>query len=335
VTLKFVNQSILILLIFITLTGLYGIVWVMDGWIYEVHRILSWTLLALFPWKIIIAYKSIQRRTNQNIQRKLSIAVSLGSSLLLAAVFGFAWMWAWRVGPDILWLYQSVISWHWIIGLAVLPPLILHTWWRWVKFKRIDFISRRGILKLAGLGLFGVIGWTFGKSIALQRQNENEPRNYTGSRKKGYLTGNKFPITNGAGDGEIKIDENDWRMDISGAVKYPSKLTYQDILSLPKTDFIATLDCTIGWYTIQRWQGVHLTTILADIGLLEEAWSISLRAISGYEKSFTLAEADEILLCTHVGGEVLSHNHGYPLRAVVPSRRGWFWVKWLSEIKLV
>lgn len=334
-TLRFVNQSILISLLFITLTGLYGIVWVMDGWIYEVHRLLSWALVALIPWKVNIAYKSIQRRSYQIILRPISIAVSLALSFLIGAVFVFAWMWAWRVGPDILWLYQSVISWHWIIGLATLPPLILHASWRWVKLRKIDFISRRGILKLAGIGLFGWIGWIFGKKIAVERQNENETRNYTGSRLNGYLTGNNFPITTGAGDGKTKIDIEEWHLDISGAVKYPSKLTYQDIISLPKFDFIATLDCTIGWYTIQRWQGIQLTTILSEVGLFEGAWSISLRAISGYEKSLTLAEADKILLCTHVGGEVLSHKHGYPLRAVVPSRRGWFWVKWLSGIQLI
>ncbi len=25
--------------------------------------------------------------------------------------------------------------------------------------------------------------------------------------------------------------------------------------------------------------------------------------------------------------------HGYPLRAVVPSRRGWSWVKWLASVE--
>jgi len=60
---------------------------------------------------------------------------------------------------------------------------------------------------------------------------------------------------------------------------------------------------------------------------------VRLRAASGYAMDFTLAEAGEILLATHVGGEVLDHWHGFPLRAVVPSRRGWFWVKWLTEIE--
>ena len=57
--------------------------------------------------------------------------------------------------------------------------------------------------------------------------------------------------------------------------------------------------------------------------------------VGGRTASFTLAQAQEILLATHVGDEVLHHVHGYPLRAVVPSRRGWHWVKWLTEIEVV
>ncbi|HYH05137.1 MAG TPA: molybdopterin-dependent oxidoreductase [Bacillota bacterium] len=31
----------------------------------------------------------------------------------------------------------------------------------------------------------------------------------------------------------------------------------------------------------------------------------------------------------------MNASHGFPLRAVVPSRRGWFWVKWLAKIEAV
>ena len=61
---------------------------------------------------------------------------------------------------------------------------------------------------------------------------------------------------------------------------------------------------------------------------------LALKGVSDYGAHFTLAEAQEILLATYVGGLVLDHRHGYPLRAVVPSRRGWHWVKWLTEIEV-
>jgi DMSO/TMAO reductase YedYZ molybdopterin-dependent catalytic subunit len=47
-----------------------------------------------------------------------------------------------------------------------------------------------------------------------------------------------------------------------------------------------------------------------------------------------VAEAREALLATHVGGERLSHGHGFPLRLVAPGRRGFQWVKWVERVEV-
>jgi DMSO/TMAO reductase YedYZ molybdopterin-dependent catalytic subunit len=48
-----------------------------------------------------------------------------------------------------------------------------------------------------------------------------------------------------------------------------------------------------------------------------------------------LAEAQTTLLATHVGGELLTPGHGAPLRLVAPGRRGFQWVKWVTEIQVL
>jgi DMSO/TMAO reductase YedYZ molybdopterin-dependent catalytic subunit len=95
------------------------------------------------------------------------------------------------------------------------------------------------------------------------------------------------------------------------------------------------LDCTGGWYTVQTWRGIPLVELLTQAQLRPDALGIVLRGVLDYTAPFTLEQAQEILLATHVGREVLNHSHGFPLRAVVPSRRGWHWVKWLTEIEVV
>ncbi len=60
-----------------------------------------------------------------------------------------------------------------------------------------------------------------------------------------------------------------------------------------------------------------------------------MRSVTGYEHDLPMIEARDVLLATHVGGEPLTHVHGAPLRAVVPTRRGWFWVKWLTRIEVI
>ena len=42
----------------------------------------------------------------------------------------------------------------------------------------------------------------------------------------------------------------------------------------------------------------------------------------------------KLLLATTVGDETLSHRHGFPLRLVAPSRRGYQWVKWVTTLEV-
>ena len=93
---------------------------------------------------------------------------------------------------------------------------------------------------------------------------------------------------------------------------------------------MATLDCTGGFYSEQRWRGILLSRLLGAGG------PSHVRVIShtGYRWSFTVEDARHFLLATHVGGEPLSHGHGAPCRLVAPGRRGFQWVKWVERIEL-
>ncbi len=336
--LRFVNTLILVLVVLLTLTGLYGLMWPLPGWMFDVHRTAGWAVIALVPWKAIISLRSFRRGLDRRFDRSVVVGVSVLLAALTLLVITFGLMWAWRAGPDLLWvgLYgDAVISWHWMLALGLLPLFALHVWRRWPRPKRTDFLSRRSALKLMALGAAGVAGWWISESLARTRANPASPRRFTGSREEGSFTALGYPVTNTVGQGQIVLDPETWRLILGGAVKNPLTLTYADVLGLPASEVTAMLDCTSGWYTTQVWRGVPLGDLLAQAGLRPEALAILLKDISGYPAYFTLAEAQEILLATHSGGQVFDHWHGFPLRAVVPSRRGWQWVKWLVEIKVL
>jgi DMSO/TMAO reductase YedYZ molybdopterin-dependent catalytic subunit len=122
---------------------------------------------------------------------------------------------------------------------------------------------------------------------------------------------------------------------VTGAATTPLTLTYPEILKSSTAELTATLDCTGGWYTIQTWRGIRLTDLLTQAQIRPQAIGAVLRGVADYTAPFTLAQTEEILLATFVGEEVLNHVHGFPVRAVVPSRRGWHWVKWLTEIEVI
>jgi DMSO/TMAO reductase YedYZ molybdopterin-dependent catalytic subunit len=62
--------------------------------------------------------------------------------------------------------------------------------------------------------------------------------------------------------------------------------------------------------------------------------SVLVRSSTGYTRRFDVADLDRLLLATRVGGGELAPGNGYPVRLVVPGWRGFWWVKWVVELRL-
>ncbi len=333
-SLRFTNITLLVLMIFLTLTGVYGLIWTLNGWLFDAHRVAGWALIALIPWKAAISWRSLKRGLKLNFDRGFVTVGSVALAFVVLSTLGLALMWTWRIDPGELWLRQTAISWHWLLALTLLLPLAFHTWRRWPRPKPADFVSRRAFIRLAALTTAGFAGWWTAEALARLRITPDAARRFTGSREQGSFAGNQYPITQSGGEGESRIDVTRWTLTLYGEVESPQQWRYQELAARSTTAITATVDCTLGWYSTQVWQGIRLTDLLAAAGMRPEAKVIQLKAATGYAQAFTPAEASEILLATHVGNEPLDHWHGFPLRAVVPSRRGWFWVKWLTEIEV-
>lgn len=338
---RYTNTVLLALLLALTLTGLWGLAFTLHGWVNEVHRGAAWALAALLPWKALIAWRSLRRGPDRRFNRSWMLGVSLLLAALLGGVVVTGLGWTWRLGPRLYGLagyVDTAISWHWMVALGLLAPLALHVWRRWPRPKRREFLTRRSAFKLAGLTLAGTAGWWAAERLAQARALPGEPRAVTGSVAAKSFSGNDFPITHLAGEGRVALDAATWTLAVHGAVARPFKIGYADLLARPTETRTVTLDCTTGWYSTQAWTGPALWPLLEQAGI-DEAGGVPLivrlRGVSGYFGDFTLAEARDLLLATQVGDEVLNHLHGYPLRAVAPTRRGWFWVKWLTEVEVL
>jgi hypothetical protein len=298
----------------------------------DVHRVAAWGVMALIPWKIGISWRSLKRGLDRRFNRSIMIVVSLLLAILAVLTLLFGFMWAFRIGPEELLWRQPTIAWHWILALVLLAPLALHVWRRWPRPKWDDFTARRSALRMLGITAAGIAGWFVASRIAEARAEADHPRLITGSRLQGKLTGNAFPLT---GEYPPTINIKTWQLVLNGSVTQPITLDYASLLAMPPHDWVATLDCTNGWYSEQVWSGVRLADLLDSANLHEEGRAVRLRSATGYVMTFPLIEARQILLATHVGGEALAEWHGYPVRAVAPFRRGWYWVKWLSEITVL
>jgi DMSO/TMAO reductase YedYZ molybdopterin-dependent catalytic subunit len=335
---RFINALILILFCILGLTGLYGLVWPFPSALFDIHRLAGWALIVLIPWKGAISLRALNRGLSHNVRRSLMTLISILLTLATVTILVLALLWKWQVGSYYVWIgpwAYSAIGWHWGIALGLAPLFIIHVWKRWPRPKQADFAGRRQALRLMGFGAAALATWGVAETLARAVAGREAQRRFTGSREEGSFAGNAHPVTTAPDQGKIKLDPETWTLRVTGAVAGPLTLKYSDVLTASTSNLTATLDCTGGWYTVQTWRGIRLAELLRQAELRPEAIGIVLRGVAEYTAPFTLAQAEEILLATHVGEEILNHVHGFPLRAVVPSRRGWHWVKWLTEIEVV
>ncbi|MDX1600279.1 MAG: molybdopterin-dependent oxidoreductase [Anaerolineales bacterium] len=334
--LQFTNTALLILFLLLSATGSYVLIRPDTPWIMHVHRAAAWAFIALLPWKAIIAFRSLKRGLKATFDRG---AIPVVSSLLAGAVIlilslGLAW--TWRINGWWIVLGQTIISWHWVLGLAALPFLGLHAWRRWPNPRREVLASRRSLLRTLGVFVAGVVGWRLAELVASRRAPAASPRSpSTGSREFASFQGNAMPVTTNPGENPRRIDERGWNLTLQGAVQRPVQLTYSELRALPPAEVTATLDCTVGWYSRQTYQGIPLNDLLDLVRPRPNASYVRLVSDTGYSKTFTVGMANQILLATHIQDEILTHRHGFPLRAVIPPRRGWFWVKWLTRVDIL
>jgi DMSO/TMAO reductase YedYZ molybdopterin-dependent catalytic subunit len=128
------------------------------------------------------------------------------------------------------------------------------------------------------------------------------------------------------------LDVSNWRLKIGGLVKRPLELALAEVDH--GDEVVATLDCTGGFYSTQRWSGMRLARLLDRAGPTPSARRVRVISHTGYRWSFGVHDAHGFLLATHVAGEPISHEHGAPLRLVAPGRRGFQWVKWIVALEL-
>ena len=293
-----------------------------------VHRISGYGLVALLIWKgrNIVAPLLNRRRWARNLALHIG-GLALLALLLAALTLGLVWSFSGYFS----YLRISGLSWHIYVSL-VLAPLVLwhvqrHTWTLRTRF----WVERRSFLRLAGLGLAGFALWQAGKQTAGVIDLPGTERRFTGSYERRNFAGNRFPTTSWLNDNPSPIEKDGWRLKVSGLVERELDLSLAD-LTRSDGSLTATLDCTGGWHSTQDWDGVPLLDVLERAGADPEARSIAVRSVTGYQRRFTMDEAREYLLATHVGGEPLWHGHGSPVRLVAPGKRGFEWVKWVVSV---
>ena len=284
-------------------------------WVVVAHGVAAAVLILLIPWKGRVVRAGLPLHPYGRWP-SLLLAVLTVTAILLGLGWGTGLVRS-VAGTEGLW-------WHIAVALALVPVLLWHLLARGIHPRRTD-ASRRVLLRA---GLLGVVGGGLYAAVSALPL-PGAARRFTGSYEVGSYQPSAMPNTIWLNDTVPAIRANDWRLTVADSAG-AYELTLPEIRRDVQT-WRATLDCTSGWYAHQDWTGVPVSQLIREVGA---ARSLRVHSATGYWIRLPLSDLDSLLLATDVGGQSLSHGHGFPLRLVAPGRRGYWWVKWVDRIEL-
>ncbi|MGQ0744410.1 MAG: molybdopterin-dependent oxidoreductase [Acidimicrobiales bacterium] len=142
-----------------------------------------------------------------------------------------------------------------------------------------------------------------------------------------------------AGVVELARDQ-DYRLVVEGRVARPLTLDLDDLRRRADATEVLSIACVEGWSYSAQWRGIRVADLLDEAGA-EAGRTVVVESLEpqGGFRSSTLnpgqAAASNTLLATHLDGEVLDIDHGFPCRLVAPNRPGVLQTKWVTKLVVI
>jgi Oxidoreductase molybdopterin binding domain len=190
-------------------------------------------------------------------------------------------------------------------------------------------ISRRGLLTATGAGIGLLVATNVGQTLT-----PLEPIGLLAVRQP--TTGPQgVPVNktaDAAGVRELAMDPA-WQLTVDGPRPYRLSLAEIEAMADQEADF--PISCVEGWSVGASWGGIGLLELVRRAGGTAESSVelVSLQPRGSFTRSTVVGpQVSRALLATHVNGERLNLDHGYPLRLIAPARAGVLNTKWLRSV---
>lgn len=139
-----------------------------------------------------------------------------------------------------------------------------------------------------------------------------------------------------------QLNPDTWRLRISGMVERPLTLSYADLLARPLVERWITLACVsneVGGELIGNatFRGVLLADLLREAGIAPAADQLVASSSDGMtigSPTAVVMDGRDAMLAVGMNGEVLTTEHGFPVRMVVPGLYGYVSAcKWITGLR--
>lgn len=277
------------------------------------HGVLGLGLIALIPWKSVVIRTARPKHLG---------SFALLSLVAIALVSGFVQVF---LGYG-MFAGLTPIQVHVGAALVLVPFLVVHVLRNRLRQapRREDF-SRRTLLRAGGLLAASGVGYVVAEGAGRLAGSRSADRRETGSHE---LPAAEMPQTIWLTDEVPDLAAGDHGVQVDGR-SYAAR----DLRAAAREPFVATLDCTNGWYARPSWRGASLADLI-PAERRSAARSIVVTSVTGYNRTFPIGDADNLWLAFELEGEPLPAGHGGPIRLLAPGRRGFWWVKWVASVEL-
>lgn len=154
--------------------------------------------------------------------------------------------------------------------------------------------------------------------------------------------GNPPPITMDYA-ADAKQQFSNWRLEVSGLVKQPTRFSLAELKTMPSRTQITRHDCVEGWSVIGKWKGVRLEEIMNRVQSMPEAKYVVFRCMdtdsdgNNYYESIDLVDAvhPQTILAYELNDRPVPVENGAPLRLRVENQLGYKHAKYIRSLEFV
>ncbi len=132
-----------------------------------------------------------------------------------------------------------------------------------------------------------------------------------------------------------RINTANYALTVDGEVENPVRLSWNEVLQLPRTTSVSDFHCVEGWSVLDcRWEGVRFTDLGNLVKPKPTAQAATFECADSYRTSLFLSELidDNVLLAYRLNGEDLEEGLGFPLRLVAPDKYAYKSALWVTGV---